>query len=153
MVYWSLKKGGIFVTQATSAFFATKAFWSIEKTIKSVFWNSVAYHRYLPSFWDWGFVMAKKWKLNFIGYQQEEALQKNNIIAGQTHRSASMKNNVEMSLWVHPDYNLWNIICPNLWCTWFDEDYLWENKKVEINTLTNPKIIKYYLEGYKKYNL
>jgi hypothetical protein len=40
-----------------------------------------------------------------------------------------------------------------LWCTSFDEDYLWENQDVDINTLTNPKIIEYYLEWYKKYNL
>ena len=110
-IYWTLNKNGIFVTQASSAFFATKAFWSIDKTIKSVFWNSLAYHRYLPSFWDWWFVLAKKWDLKNIR------------------------------------------ICDNLWCTGFDEDYLWENKDVKINTLTNPKIIEYYLEGYKKYNL
>jgi len=110
-IYWTLNKNGIFVTQASSAFFATKAFWSIDKTIKSVFWNSLAYHRYLPSFWDWWFVLVKKWDLKNIR------------------------------------------ICDNLWCTGFDEDYLWENKDVKINTLTNPKIIEYYLEGYKKYNL
>jgi len=110
-IYWTLNKNGIFVTQASSAFFATKAFWSIEKTINSVFWNSLAYHRYLPSFWDWWFVLAKKWDLNNIN------------------------------------------ICDNLWCTSFDQDYLWKNKDVEINTLTNPKIIEYYLEWYKKYNL
>ncbi len=60
---WTLKKDWIFVTQSSSAFFATKAFWSIEKTVKTVFWNSLWYHRYLPSFWDWWFVLAKKWEL------------------------------------------------------------------------------------------
>lgn len=110
-IHWTLKKNWMFVTQSSSSFFATKAFWSIDKTINSVFWNSLAYHRYLPSFWDWWFVLTKKW-----------FLEKNNI-------------------------------CPNLWCTGFDEDYLWENKDVEINTLTNPKIIEYYLEGYEKFNL
>jgi hypothetical protein len=44
-------------------------------------------------------------------------------------------------------------ICPNLGCTGFDEDYLKEKKDIEINTLTHPKIIEYYLEGYKKFNL
>jgi len=110
-INWTLEKDWVFVSQSSSSFFATKAFWSIDKTINSVFWNSLAYHRYLPSFWDWWFVLAKKWDL-------------------------ANKN-----------------ICWNLWCTGFDEDYLWENKNVKINTLTNPKIIEYYLEGYKKYNL
>jgi len=59
-----LNKDWVFVTQASSSFFATKAFWSIQKTVKGVFWNSLAYHRYLPSFWDWGFVSAKKWWLD-----------------------------------------------------------------------------------------
>ncbi len=110
-INWTLKENGIFVTQASSSFFATKAFWSIDKTIKSVFSDSLPYHRYLPSFWDWGFVLTKKWFLK----------------------------NKE--------------ICPNLWCTGFDEDYLKQKKDLEINTLTKPKIIEYYLEGYKKFNL
>ena len=110
-IYSSLKPDWIFVTQASSAFFSTKAFWSIDKTLNSIFWNSLAYHRYLPSFGDWWFVLAKKWLL------------KN-------------KN-----------------ICPNLWCTWFDEDYLKEKNGVKINTLTRPVIIEYYWQGYKKYNL
>lgn len=52
-LYGSLHDNGVFVTQASSAFFASKAFWSIQKTIDSVFGNSLAYHRYLPSFGDW----------------------------------------------------------------------------------------------------
>jgi len=122
-INWSLKENWIFVTQASSAFFSTKAFWSIDKTIKSVFWNSLAYHRYLPSFWDWGFVLGMK----------------------KTHSSSLIKGEGKD--------NLWDIICPNLWCTWFDEDYLKEKKDVKINTLTNPVIIEYYWEWYKKYNL
>ncbi len=116
-IFWTLKKNWIFVTQASSSFFATKAFWSIDKTIKSVFWNSLAYHRYLPSFWDWGFVLARK--------------------------NIHIKNN----------QNLWKIICPNLWCSWFDEDYLKLKKNIEENTLTKPVIIKYYIDWYKKFNL
>lgn len=59
-VYGTLNEKWVFVTQASNAFFATRAFYSIEKTIKSVFWNSLPYHRYLPSFWDWWFVLAQK---------------------------------------------------------------------------------------------
>lgn len=60
-VFWTLKNNGIFVTQASNAFFSNKVMFSIKKTISSVFKNAKAYHRYLPSFWDWGFVVAKKW--------------------------------------------------------------------------------------------
>ncbi|PID87430.1 spermidine synthase [Candidatus Gracilibacteria bacterium] len=62
-LHGALVKDGIFVTQSSNAFFATKAFWSIDKTINNIFGNSKAYHRYLPSFGDWGFVLAKKGKL------------------------------------------------------------------------------------------
>lgn len=64
-LYWTLNNNWLFVSQSSSSFFATKAFWSIEKTIKSVFWNSMWYHRYLPSFWDWWFVIAKKWDITW----------------------------------------------------------------------------------------
>lgn len=54
-----LKSDGIFVTQATSPFFAKKAFWSIHKTLEISGFASVhPYHVYVPSFGDWGFVMA-----------------------------------------------------------------------------------------------
>lgn len=110
-LYWTLKNDWVFVTQASSSFFATKAFWSIEKTISSIFSNSKAYHRYLPSFWDWWFILTRKWDIKDLD------------------------------------------ICPNIWCSWFDKEYMLEYDEVKINTLTNPVIIDYYIEWYKKYNL
>ncbi|MCP4523224.1 MAG: hypothetical protein GY828_03320 [Candidatus Gracilibacteria bacterium] len=107
-----LKVEGIFVTQASNAFFSNKAFWSINKTINQVFGNSLAYHRYLPSFGDWGFVVAQKG-----GIQTED-------------------------------------ICGDLGCTGFDEDYkISDEQDIKINTLSHPKIIEYYGEGYNKFNL
>ncbi len=56
-----LSRDGIFVTQSTSPFFAKKAFWCIDRTIRSAdFKYVVPYHVYVPSFGDWGFVMASK---------------------------------------------------------------------------------------------
>ncbi len=55
----NLSEDGIFVTQATSSYFATDAFWSITKTIDASGFNYVyPYHTQVPSFGDWGFVMA-----------------------------------------------------------------------------------------------
>ncbi|MEE9144602.1 MAG: polyamine aminopropyltransferase [Candidatus Binatia bacterium] len=54
-----LSRQGVFVTQSTSPFFAKKAFWCIKETIGSAnFKQVVPYHVYVPSFGDWGFVMA-----------------------------------------------------------------------------------------------
>jgi spermidine synthase len=56
-----LAPGGQFVTQATSPYFVSKAFWSIVKTMKAAGFESVTpYHAYVPSFGDWGFVLARE---------------------------------------------------------------------------------------------
>ncbi|MER2491118.1 polyamine aminopropyltransferase [Catenovulum sediminis] len=61
MVKSRLTANGIMVTQATSPFFATKAFWSIHNTIAdSGFKKVIPYHVDIPSFGDWGFVIACK---------------------------------------------------------------------------------------------
>ena len=54
-----LTKDGIFVTQATSPYFATNTFWSIEKSVEQAGFAVVTpYHVEVPSFGDWGFVYA-----------------------------------------------------------------------------------------------
>ncbi len=54
-----LRVDGAFVTQAGSPVFARAAFWSVEATIAAGLKRHVtAYHSYVPSFGDWGFVMA-----------------------------------------------------------------------------------------------
>lgn len=65
LVRSKLSRGGIFVTQSTSPFYAKKAFWSIHKTIeKAGFENVYPYHAYLPSFGDWGFIMGSAVKID-----------------------------------------------------------------------------------------
>lgn len=57
---------GIIVTQASSPLYSREAFWCIEKTLSSVEspvelgeqLHTQAYHAYVPSFGEWGFVMA-----------------------------------------------------------------------------------------------
>jgi len=53
-----LSDGGIFVTQSTSPLAAREAYWCINNTLRSVFSGTVPYHVYVPSFGDWGFVIA-----------------------------------------------------------------------------------------------
>ncbi|MGF1529137.1 MAG: polyamine aminopropyltransferase [Candidatus Competibacterales bacterium] len=54
----NLAPRGIFVTQATSPFYAPEAFWGIYHTVGAAFEFTVPYHVLVPSFGDWGFVMA-----------------------------------------------------------------------------------------------
>jgi spermidine synthase len=78
-----LSKQGIFVTQSTSPFFAKKAFWSIHNTVQASGFKFVRpYHTYVPSFGDWGFVMASKIKLDYKRLSlkvQTKYLDKSNI--------------------------------------------------------------------------
>ncbi|MDT0596644.1 polyamine aminopropyltransferase [Glaciecola petra] len=61
----NLNEDGVFVTQSTSPYFATKAFWSIHNTlVASGFEHVIPYHADVPSFGDWGFVMASNSELN-----------------------------------------------------------------------------------------
>lgn len=60
-----LTPNGIFVTQATSPFHTTKAYWCIAKTLDTAGFQAIyPYHAYVPSFGDWGFLMASRLPIN-----------------------------------------------------------------------------------------
>ncbi|MBF9029068.1 polyamine aminopropyltransferase [Rhodobacterales bacterium HKCCE3408] len=61
-----LAAGGLFITQAGSPTFARAAFWTVEQTLAETrnpaipggSLSTIPYHVYVPSFGDWGFVIA-----------------------------------------------------------------------------------------------
>jgi len=53
-----LSRAGAMVTQASSPMFTRKAFWAIEKTMSASGFHTLPYHTYIPSFGEWGFVIA-----------------------------------------------------------------------------------------------
>ncbi len=55
-----LSDTGIMNVQSTSPYYATKAFWCINKTIESEGMNVIPYHLQVPAFGDWGFNMASR---------------------------------------------------------------------------------------------
>ena len=56
-----LTPNGVFATQASSPFHTRNAFWCIFETLKqSGFEQVLPYHTYVPSFGDWGFIMASR---------------------------------------------------------------------------------------------
>ena len=59
-----LSKAGAMVTQSTSPLFSHKAFWCIEKTISNEGLVTTPYHVYIPSFGEWGFVIATHQKMS-----------------------------------------------------------------------------------------
>jgi spermidine synthase len=55
-----LSEQGAFVVQSTSPMFARRSFWCIEETIKQSGFRTFPYHAYVPSFGEWGFVLASR---------------------------------------------------------------------------------------------
>ena len=51
---------GMVVVQSTSPYFAPRAYWSIDATLKEAGFATWPYHAYVPSFGEWGFVLASR---------------------------------------------------------------------------------------------
>lgn len=60
MVRKHLIKGGVMVAQATSPFFATKAFVCIGKTIEAAGFSTATYQNQIPTMGHWGWVIGVK---------------------------------------------------------------------------------------------
>jgi spermidine synthase len=67
-----LARGGVLVTQATSPFFAREAFWCIVETLRAAISDPapagsllpLPYHVHVPSFGEWGFVLAAERRID-----------------------------------------------------------------------------------------
>ncbi|MCS6777937.1 MAG: polyamine aminopropyltransferase [Chloroherpetonaceae bacterium] len=64
-----LSASGVFVTQASSPFFSRDAFWCIVRTLRAAGLQTAPYHAYVPSFGDWGFVLAASRPLHIASLQ------------------------------------------------------------------------------------
>ena len=53
-----LAPGGYAVVQSTSPLFARQSYWCIVETIRQAGFRTYPYHVYVPSFGEWGFVLA-----------------------------------------------------------------------------------------------
>ena len=76
---------GIAVVQSTSPYVAPKSFWCVDKTLQTAGLFTQPYHNYVPSFVEWGYIMAspsnkKQWwgtfpdSLKFLNPQTIEQL-------------------------------------------------------------------------------
>lgn len=53
-----LEPGGALVVQSTSPYVARRAFWCVDATLRACGFRTEPYHVYVPSFGEWGFVLA-----------------------------------------------------------------------------------------------
>jgi len=58
MVRKHIAANGLVVVQSTSPFFAPHAYWTIDATLRDVGMRTFPYHAYVPSFGEWGFILA-----------------------------------------------------------------------------------------------
>ncbi len=129
LVHRRLSADGIMVTQATSPYFATKAFWCIEQTVAEVFEHNTRtgtvypYHVNVPSFGEWGFVMGSKRSIDW------------NAIQWSLHQDTAFLTPERL---------------PTLFV--FGKDIAQETVSVETNHLLNPILYRYYKQGWQRYN-
>ena len=129
LVFRRLNAQGVMVTQASSPFYAPHAFWCIHNTIQTTAQESVIYQNMnvlpmrvnVPSFGEWGFVLASKLPFK----TQEMTLKESN----QEHQ------------FITPE------LIPALFA--FGRDLA--PKEVKINRLTDPVLHQYYRQGWKLY--
>lgn len=58
MIARHLRAGGKIVVQSTSPYFAPNAYWSVVATLEAAGLKTAPYHVYVPSFGEWGYVLA-----------------------------------------------------------------------------------------------
>lgn len=73
MCHRHLRPGGLIVVQAGSPYYATKAFYCIEKTLAAAGFNVLPLHNQVLTMGEWGWVLGSK---NISGAQMKAQLQK-----------------------------------------------------------------------------
>lgn len=115
-----LSYSGVMVTQATSPFFSSEAYWCVNESVKAAgFKYTYPYHIYVPSFGDWGFILASNIKFNTDDIE---------IKVDTRFIDKDIVNNA---------FKL-------------ERDVKRDN--IEYSTLDRPKILDYYLAGWRYWN-
>lgn len=122
MAYGLMSNNGVIITQATSPFFAKRAFCCILNTISKAHFNAFPIKINVPSFGEWGFVIGLK-----------DSYSKNTI-------QKTVHNNLI------EDYTTY--LTKGLAASSFEmpKDFVCEGTK--INTLIKPIILKYYEDSF-----
>lgn len=55
-----LSENGLLVVQSTSPYYAPRSFWCVAETLKAAGFITYPYHTYVPSFGEWGYILASR---------------------------------------------------------------------------------------------
>ena len=119
-LYFILDFDGIITIQATSPFFAPNTFSCIKKSLKTAKFNILPYHYDIPSFGDWGFILAYKHKTD----KMFKNLQNFDLKIDNLH-------------FLTKELFKSSLIFPKNWIRI-------DGKTIEANSIFNPVIIDYY---------
>ncbi len=122
IIYRVLSENGVIITQATTPFFAKKAFCCILNTIKSAHFYAYPLIINVPSFGEWGFVIGLK---SFLS-----------------------KSSVQKSVYRNLNENYTKFLTKGLAASFFETPKDLVCNGVKINTLVNPVILKYYDDSF-----
>lgn len=122
-----LKPGGATMIQSTSPVFATKVYWTISKTVASTGLNTENLHVDVPSFGNWGFVMASRDEINIedLSIDVETEFLTDDMLEGLTQFGKDEDNKIMTK----------------------SGDYF----TFEPNTLIVPNLIRLYEDAWKNY--
>jgi spermidine synthase len=62
-LYQHVHDSSVIVIQATSPYVAKQSFWIINQTLQTAGFNTIPFHCHVPSFGEWGYIMAFKKEL------------------------------------------------------------------------------------------
>ena len=110
------------VVQSGSPYFAPEAFWCIEATVATTGLRTSAYHVDVPSFGDWGFVLAA--------------------------RGAAPVPSVDPAVAEQLSFLDGDVLAA---ATVFPRDRARDRYDVEVSTLDRPRILQYEARGWRGY--
>lgn len=123
-----LRPNGVFITQAASPYYTTKAFRTIEKTIATAGFQVVPIHNHIYTFGEWGWIIGMKRPSSSAIKKQLQTL---------TFEDVDVR-------WINQE--------SMLMMTSFGGDLVKINREdLEINTIHNPVLYRYYAEGNWSY--
>ncbi|MEW7292469.1 polyamine aminopropyltransferase [Aquimarina sp. 2304DJ70-9] len=122
LAHHALRPNGHIITQAGSPYYATKAFYCIDKTMKTAGFTNLQMHNQVLTLGEWGWILGSK------KYTKEQMIKQ--------LKQASYKN--LNNKWLNKEAI--DLI------TSFGKP-LTDTSQVEINTINSPMLYKYYLDG------
>lgn len=122
LCYKNLRAQGILVTQAVSPYYTTQAYRSIEKTVGAASFYTLPLHNHVYSFGEWGWILASK-------TMTDSTMKSTLLNADYSNQQLKWMTNESVQL-----------------MTSFGRD-LFTPDTVEVNTIHNPVLYRYYLNG------